>query len=125
MKQDFVELERQGWQALSSERSAAVDFYMTLLTDDAMMVFPGGMVLKGKEAVLDSLALQPWKSFEIADEQVVSLSDGVTTLVYKVTAQRAESDPYTALISSTYVQRNGTWKLAFHQQTPVSVPQRA
>lgn len=119
MKQDISELERQGWQALSSERSAAVDFYAELLTDDAVMVFPGGMVLKGKEAVLDSLASQPWESFEIADEQVVSLSEEVATLIYKVTAQRAGSAPYTALISSTYVQRNGAWQLALHQQTPV------
>ena len=33
--------------------------------------------------------------------------------------EREGSDPYAALISSTYVLREGAWKLALHQQAPV------
>lgn len=39
-------------------------------------------------------------------------------LIYKVTAQRAGEEQYSAVISSTFVRQDGTWKLAFHQQTP-------
>jgi hypothetical protein len=39
-------------------------------------------------------------------------------LVYSVVAQREGLEPYSAVVSSTYVRRDGEWKLAFHQQTP-------
>jgi hypothetical protein len=32
---------------------------------------------------------------------------------------RADGKRYAALVSSAYVKRNGSWKLAFHQQTPI------
>ena len=43
--------------------------------------------------------------------------DGVT-LTYHVTASRAEGQPYTAWLTSTWVRRDGDWRMAFHQQTP-------
>jgi hypothetical protein len=39
-------------------------------------------------------------------------------VVYTVTAQRAGEEAYQAVMSSTFVRREGAWKLAFHQQTP-------
>ena len=34
--------------------------------------------------------------------------------------ERAGQPPYRAIMSSTYVWRQGTWKLALHTQTPRS-----
>jgi hypothetical protein len=82
------------------------------------MLFPSGMLIDGKEKILESLAAQPWKSFQIEEPQVVSLSENAGVLVYRVTARREGSDPYVARISSTYVLNDGTWKLVLHQQTP-------
>ncbi len=119
MMQDLIELEEQGWQALSSEGEASKKFYSSVLRDDAIMLFPGGMLVDGKEKILGSLDTQPWKSFQIEELQVISLSENAAVLVYKVTAQREGSDPYVALITSTYVLSDGRWKLVLHQQTPV------
>jgi hypothetical protein len=32
---------------------------------------------------------------------------------------RPEGERYRALVSSGYVKRNGSWKMMFHQQTPL------
>ena len=117
--QDLVDLEMQGWQALSSAGEAGRNFYSIVLRDDAVMLFPGGLRVDGKEAILDSLAAQPWSSFAIEEPQVIALSENAGVLLYRVTAQRQDGDPYVALISSTYAMEGGTWKLVLHQQTPV------
>jgi hypothetical protein len=117
--QELIELEEQGWQALSSEGDAGKEYYESVLHDDAIMLFPGGMRIEGKGQILASLAAQPWKHYEIEAPRTLSLSDDAALLVYRVTAQREGQDPYEALISSAYVLNDGQWKLAFHQQTPV------
>lgn len=57
--EDLIELEKQGWQALSSEGEVSKKFYSSVLHDDAIMLFPGGMLIDGKEKILGSLAAQP------------------------------------------------------------------
>ena len=115
----LLELEVQGWEALSSGQDVAQRFYRSLLADDAVMIFPGGMLLRGKEEILESISAQPWESFRFDETDVVSLSEGAGAVVYRVTAQRGSAEPYVALISSLYVFRGDEWKLALHQQTPV------
>ena len=97
---------------------ASKTFYSSVLRDDAVMLFPGGMIIEGREKILQSLAAQPWKSFQI-EEPRISLSESAEVLVYRVTAQRENSEPYVALINSTYEISGGMWKLVLHQQTPV------
>lgn len=117
--QTLIDLEKQGWQALSSAGDAGKRFYDTILRDDAVMLFPGGLLLEGKEQILESLAAQPWKSYQIDDLRTLPLGDEAATVVYKVTAKREGREPYEALISSTYALDAGAWKLVHHQQTPV------
>lgn len=105
--QELIELEEQGWQALSSAGEASKKFYSCVLCDDAVMLFPGGILMNGKEKILVSLAAQPWKWFQIEEPQVISLSENAGVLIYKVTAQREGSAPYVALISSTYILSDG------------------
>jgi ketosteroid isomerase-like protein len=115
---ELIELERQGWRALSSQGDAGHKFYASVLREDAVMLFPGGMRIDGRENILASLSSQPWESFEIESPRAVSLTQDAVVLVYRVTARRKGSPPYIALISSTYVQ-DRDWKLVVHQQTPV------
>lgn len=117
--QNLIELETQGWEALSKSREAAQEFYRSLLTDDAIMVFPGGILLRGKDEILESIGSQPWKSFQFEEIQTISLAENAGAVIYKVTARREGSATYIALISSLYVLRDGDWKLALHQQTTI------
>jgi len=116
--QELLELEERGWRALATKGNVGQAFYASLLRDDAVMLFPGGLRIEGRERILESIGSQPWDSFRIEDAQVLPLASGAAAVVYKVTAQRGESEPYVALVCSTYV-RDTDWKLVVHQQTPV------
>ncbi|MGH8771981.1 MAG: nuclear transport factor 2 family protein [Burkholderiales bacterium] len=115
--QELIELEKQGWCALSMEGDDGRKFYASVLRDDAVMLFPGGMRIEGRDRILQSLGSQPWESFRIEDAHVIALTSNAATLVYKATAKRKGGAQYVALISSTYV-RDRTWQLVVHQQTP-------
>ncbi len=116
MKKLF-ELELQGWDAISRKGDAGKRFYESILREDGVMLFPGGIRIAGRERILQSLGSQPWDTFQIEDAKVISLGTAAATLVYKVTAQRKGSQPYVALVSSTY-SGGQDWKLVIHQQTP-------
>jgi hypothetical protein len=112
----LIALEERGWQALS--QGTGVEFYQRNLTDHALMVFPFG-VLTREQSIEAIRAAPPWASFRIEDPRVVELTDDSAILTYRVTAQRAGQEPYSALIATVFVKHEGTWKTAFHQQTPV------
>jgi hypothetical protein len=65
-------------------------------------------------------AAPPWSNFELIKPRVVELSPDSGIVVYRVNAQRAGEEPYEAIISSTFVQGDGRWLLAFHQQSPIA-----
>lgn len=116
---ELLALEKQGWKALSTEGDAGKRFYRSILREDAIMVFPGGMIVDGKKEVLDSLDAQPWDTYQITEHRMISLLGKSSVLIYRVKATRGNSEPYEALISSTYVKEAGSWKLVCHQQTLV------
>lgn len=67
----------------------AAAFYRQCLTDDALMAVPGFVV--DKRTFLEAIERDgPWLTFRIEDPRVISV----------------------------YVDRDGSWKLAYHQQTP-------
>ena len=41
------------------------------------MLFPGGMVIEGRDAVLESMSGPPWAWFRLADERARLLGDVV------------------------------------------------
>ena len=49
----------------------------------------------------------------------LSLSADFAIICYESSAKRGDRT-YRALVSSGYVQRGEDWKMAFHQQTPLS-----
>jgi len=111
----LVNLEREGWEALSSGRGGA--YYGEHLTDNAVMAFSVGVMTR-QEVIAAMESAPPWSSYELIDPHVVALTDDVGVVVYRVSAQRAGDEPYSAVISSTFVRHAAGWKLAFHQQTP-------
>jgi hypothetical protein len=112
---DLVALERQGWQALADGRGG--DYYRVSLADDALMALPFG-VMGRDDAIAAMEQAPPWSTFELVDPRVVELTEDSAVVVYRANAQRAGQEPYSAMISSTFVRRDGRWLLAFHQQAP-------
>lgn len=111
----LLALEEESWAALSSDRAAG--FYREVLTEDALLVVPG-MVLTREATIEAAGAALPWVSHRIEDAQAIQFAVGSALITYLATARRAGDEaPYVALMSTVWVQREGAWKLAFHQQT--------
>jgi uncharacterized protein (TIGR02246 family) len=112
--EDVIDAERRLWEAAGDR-----DAYAAGITDDAVHVFPGWGIV-GREPVLEAIAsASPWESYTMDDLHVVELGPSSAALVYKTRALRAGAEPYEAAITSVYVERDGAWRLAVHQQTPL------
>lgn len=83
------------------------------------MVFPFG-VLDRAQTIAAIEAAPPWSSFRIDEPNAVRLDDDAALLTYRATAQRSGQAPYMAYMTTVVVRRDGTWKTAFHQQTPAN-----
>ena len=114
---ELTTLEERGWQALSEGSGA--EFYDAFLTDDAIMVFPFGVL--DRAAAIDAMRdAPPWTGYALSDVQVMRLGEGAATLVYKATAQREGQPEYRALMSTTYERIEDEWLVKLHQQTPLA-----
>jgi uncharacterized protein (TIGR02246 family) len=100
--------------------------YENNLTDDALLVFAETGAISRDIAVAaireENAAGRQWADVEFSDIRVLQLDDAVMVTYRAIShwGQRNVTD--TALASSLYVQRDGRWKLAFHQQTPLPIP---
>jgi hypothetical protein len=59
-----------------------------------------------------------WRDLTMSNRQLLAIGDDAI-ISYKADVTRADGEPYIALVSSGYVQRDAGWKLAFHQHSPV------
>ncbi len=97
------------------------DFYRRNLTDDCLMVFPG-MGPVDREALLADLSGSPrWTGVDIARWLRPDPAEGTAIVAYRASGTRAGMpEPHVADCGSVYVRSECEWRLAFHQQTPVS-----
>lgn len=117
MRDELLELERRGWEALCASDEEVTAFYGEVLAEDVRMLLPGGMVLTGRDEALAAMGAS-WTTFELTDGRVLELTDDVGVVTYGARAT-ADGGDYDALLASTYVRREGAWRLVVHQQTPV------
>lgn len=115
---ELLTLEHQGWESLC--RGVGADFYGRIMTPDAVMVLAHGHVLD-REAVIASLNGAPaWQSYEISEERLVEIGGDSAVLVYTGRASRGDDgSQFHALMSSVYTRRDGQYRLALYQQTPI------
>ncbi len=114
LAQELIEVERRGWEALCSDD--AVGYYRRHLVEDALMAFPFGLMDR-EEALSAMGTAQPWSRYDMKEPRVIPLDPDCGVVVYAVTAQREGQEPFSAVVSSTFVRRDGEWRLAFHQQS--------
>lgn len=115
---EFVALERAGWGALTGSQGA--EYYRQHLSADALMAFPFG-VIDRSQAINAIEAAEPWSHYALGHADVVRLADDAAVVAYHVTAQRRGQPEFSAIVSSTFVRKDGRWQqLAFHQQSPAS-----
>ena len=71
--EELLQIERAGWQAISAHKGA--EFYSSRLTEDALMVLPGDLVLD-RQTALDSIdGPVPWEWFRLENDRFVRLGE--------------------------------------------------
>jgi hypothetical protein len=115
MQDQLLAIERRLWT-----NDAA--FYEAHLTDDALLIYLGKPALsRGMSQSRQSERRTPKAGDgNRTDIGCVRIGPDAALLTYRVSARWAhEASGSSALASSLYVRRDGSWKLAFHQQTPL------
>ena len=118
MLDELLDLEHRGWASLCD--STGADYYGRIMTTDGVMVLAHGQVLDRQAVIVSLEAAPPWRTYDISDERLVVLGDDDAVLVYTGRGYHEGDEPeFTALMSSVYTRRDGAWRLALYQQTPV------
>jgi hypothetical protein len=118
LQEHLLRTERELWT------NNAVLYQNTLLPE-ALLVFPETGVITRDVAVeairQENAEGRRWAEVHMQQVRTLALSDDAVLLTYRVAARwEHEQAPIEALASSAYVRRDGRWKLAFHQQTPLN-----
>jgi len=106
---DLLALEHAAWRALCGP--GAADWYRERLADDAVMVFPFG-VLDREQSLAAIAGAPPWAEYRIEKSRTVALPGG-GALVYHARARRPGAEPFEAWIASVWI----AGRLALHQQS--------
>ena len=113
LEQDLLKLERGFW-------TEGGDYYREHVDEECLVAFTEMAGVHSNEEIA---GMNPgagnWKNVELDEKGFVQLSDESVVLTYEVNAKRTTGEPYKALVSTGYVKRDGDWKMAFHQQTPL------
>ena len=120
---ELLALEHRGWNSLCD--GTGDDVYGRLLTADGVMVLAHGMVFDRATVIASLAEAPPWRRYEIRDARLIEIDTATAILVYTGIAFRDEDEqPFRALMASTYTRRDGQWRLALYQQTPIPSPSR-
>lgn len=123
-EQEIIELENEFWRAmLARDKSTAAR-----LTDEQCVVAGAqGVATLDRNALAAMMDSGAWTlhEFEFSDVNVLSPSDDVAVIAYKVKEQlTVEGKPLTleAADASTWVRRNGQWVCAMHTESILGDP---
>jgi hypothetical protein len=117
LSNQLLDIEKQLWR----NEAALYQFHVI---EEALLAFPETGVITRSDAVeaikTENAEGRRWADVRMEAIHSVQVTGDVAVLTYRVTARwEHEQSADTALASSLYVMRDGAWKLAFHQQTPV------
>lgn len=109
----LLQLERGFW-------TEGPEYYRDHLAPDCLMALPGVGFMTREAAIRGIEGGQRWERLEVAEPQLVRLGEDAALLAYSAEAQRSgREQPYRSMVSSVYVKLEGSWRLAFHQQSPL------
>jgi len=117
LENELIGIERKLW-------TNDADFYRNSLIEEALLIFPETGVIT-RDAAVSAIAVENaegrrWAEVEFEEVRNLRLAGDVVLLSYRVTARwEHEQSKVSAFASSVYLNRGGSWKLAFHQQTPI------
>lgn len=110
---ELIDLEERFWL----QGGGNPDFWSTHFAEEGVVALPFGIMDKnGTMEAMERAA--PWARVDMDDLRVVPFSDAAVLVTYRATATRvADDEEFEAVIGSVYVERDGAWRLVFHQQS--------
>src|SRR5689334_21447432 len=110
--------EKQMWEAWKNKDMGP---FQQNLTDDTVMVDPGG-VTQGKDKAVEFLSKNPCdvKSYSLGDMKVKWIDKDTALVTYKAESDATcggQKTPPSVYAASLWVKKNGKWLGAFHQET--------
>jgi len=113
LEQDLMQLERGFWLE-------GADYYRAHVDAECLLAFTEmAGVHSNEEIARMNPGANNWRNIRLDEKGLVQLADDAVVLTYEVDAERANGEPYRAVVSTGYVKRGDEWKMAFHQQTPL------
>lgn len=116
VKDDILSIEGELW-------TGDADAYHRNVDDDCLVAFTEMAGVWSREQVAGSVEEGArWRDVEMDVEGFLRPQPDVAFLTYRARAVRgegADEERYRALVTSGYVDRDGRWKMVFHQQTPL------
>ena len=113
LEQDLLKLEKGFW-------TEGGDYYRAHVDEECLVAFTEMAGVHSNEEIAGmNPGANNWMNVELDEKGCVRLSADSVVITYEVNAQRKNGEPYKALVSTGYVKRDGEWKMAFHQQTPL------
>lgn len=97
----------------------SADEYRSYLVDHAVVIIPSEALSKG-DTVAAMEQSPGWDEYAITEPRLLELGEDGGVLTYRFTGRRDDEQVYEALMSSAYSRADGDWKLALHQQTPIT-----
>ena len=99
------------------------DHFLAHLDDRCLLAFPQASEMHdiySREDVAASASTPGrWRDLAVSNRLLIQPSGDFAVISYRADVTRFDGTPYTALVSSGYVHRDGGWKLVFHQHSPV------
>lgn len=114
LQDELVEIDRGFWLEGEDYFRAHVDERCVLIFAQMQGVYPR------KEVAASAHDPKRWRDLEIGSAFAHQPMDDLAVLGYEARVTRGDGQPYRAWIGSTYVRRDGAWKLTAHQHTPVT-----
>ncbi|OHB31730.1 MAG: hypothetical protein A2790_02630 [Phenylobacterium sp. RIFCSPHIGHO2_01_FULL_69_31] len=116
VKDDLFQVEQGFWLA-------GKDHFRQHVDESCLLAFPQAGEMHGifsNQQVAETVTSPTrWRDLTMSNRLLLEVTDDVAVISYRADVTRADGEPYSALISSGYVRRDGGWKLAFHQHSPV------
>lgn len=122
LEKEVLTIEQGFWEASSAGDG---DYYRNHTAEDAVFVFNTGTL--DKATCVEAIDGKPgrFSHWRMDGPKVVSLTDDTALVTYRGYWRReGETGAEAALVSSVYVRRDDTWKLALHQRTPLTFKDR-
>lgn len=112
--EDLLAIEEQLWTGGPAAFRRHVD-------ERCLVAFTEMAGVMEREEIARSVEDGPrWRDLHLTAEDALRPARDVAVLTYRAEAVRGADSAYRALVSSGYVNREGEWKMMFHQQTPLS-----